>query len=57
MREVSACNDEHDCYKSYEIALLSILYTILTALYVTASTSLQYTFLGVISTILILNAF
>jgi hypothetical protein len=57
MREVSACNDEHDCYKSYEIALLSILYTVLTALYVTASTSLQYTFLGVITTILILNAF
>jgi len=38
-----------DCYKSLELVFLALLYGALTALYVTASTLLQFIFLFVVS--------
>ena len=38
-----------DCYKSLELIFLALLYGVLTALYVTASTLLQFIFLFVVS--------
>lgn len=38
-----------DCYKSFELVLLAILYSTLTVLYLTASTLLQFAFLAVVS--------
>lgn len=51
MMEASEKKDEQskDCYKSFELIFLAILYGTLTALYVTASTLLQFIFVVVIS--------
>ena len=38
-----------DCYKSFEVLLLACFYTILTGLYLTASTMLQFGFVAVVS--------
>ena len=39
-----------DCYKSFELLLLACFYTVLTGLYLTASSILQLAFVAVIST-------
>ena len=51
MEEASEKKEQQsiDCYKSLELVFLAILYAILTALYATASTLLQFIFVVVVS--------
>ena len=42
-------DEDVDCYKSFELILLACFYTVLTGLYLTASTVLQFAFVAVIS--------
>ena len=42
-------DEDVDCYKSFELMLLACFYTVLTGLYLTASTMLQFAFVTVIS--------
>ena len=42
-------DSEIDCYKSFELLLLTFFYTVLTGLYLTASSLLQFGFVAVIS--------
>ena len=58
MPQLSKRNDkdeDKDCYEINELVLLTIMYTVLTGLYLTASTNFQYSFLGVITIILLYN--
>lgn len=44
-----------DCFKSFELLLLACFYTILTGLYLTASTMLQFAFVVLVSATMLLT--
>lgn len=44
-----------DCYKSFELVLLACFYTLLTGLYLTASSLLQLGFVAVVSTVMLVT--
>lgn len=50
-KETSHLNDEEDvdCYKTFELTLLALFYTVLTGLYLTASTILQFAFVALVT--------
>ena len=46
-------DSDQDCFSLYEGILLSIMYTVLTGLYLTASSTIQYIFVGFITILLL----
>jgi site-specific recombinase len=44
-----------DCYKSFELVLLACFYTVLTGLYLTASSIIQLGFVAVISSVMLVT--
>jgi len=59
MPSVSEWNEtegkEQDCYKSYEVVFLALLYSTLTVLYLSATTTFQYLFLCCVTILLVLK--
>ena len=54
MQEEASKNNEHtDFYKQFELVLLTLLYVVLTMLYLTASTVYQFTFLVAVTLVLL----